>query len=201
MIVVLVVLVLAVTKLDLPGWIVPVGLILTGVALNTKITCASARGVVPLREVDQRLVGRSVELVSSAGDPFVRRARRKYVCRFMARGARKVVVHLGQGPRIFQRIRQVNAVKELERAEKDRSDGLDGDRTIGKLAAQHFGNEEACAIELIFGLDTQTGFELRAQCEDVAQHFGEMHDRVVLIAFHGSSAVELTGKPTPPCRR
>lgn len=39
MIVVLVALILAVTKLDLPGWILPVGLIVTGIVLRSvKIT-------------------------------------------------------------------------------------------------------------------------------------------------------------------
>jgi hypothetical protein len=43
MLVVLVALVLAVTKLDLPGWILPVGLIGTGILLKSvKITRAAA---------------------------------------------------------------------------------------------------------------------------------------------------------------
>ena len=39
MLVMLVALILAVTKLDMPGWILPVGLIVTGILLNSvKVT-------------------------------------------------------------------------------------------------------------------------------------------------------------------
>jgi hypothetical protein len=43
MVVMFVALILAVTKLDMPGWILPVGLIVTGILLNSvKVTRASA---------------------------------------------------------------------------------------------------------------------------------------------------------------
>jgi hypothetical protein len=42
MLVFLGILVLAIAKLDLPGWILPVGLIVAGIAMNVKVPRASA---------------------------------------------------------------------------------------------------------------------------------------------------------------